>query len=54
MDVTALLGPTTGVGQMVRQLASRLLRYPSLELTGLSVSWRGRHRLGHAIRRAGP
>ena len=49
MDVTALLGSTTGVGQMVKQLASRLPRYPSLELTGIIVSWRGRSRLGHAI-----
>ncbi|MGI9598907.1 MAG: glycosyltransferase family 4 protein [Acidimicrobiales bacterium] len=49
MDVTALLGSTTGVGQMVKQLASRLPRYPSVELTGLIVSWRGRSRLGHVI-----
>lgn len=49
MDVTALLGSTTGVGQMVKQLASRLPRYPSLDLTGLIVSWRGRGRLGHVI-----
>jgi len=49
MDVTALLGPTTGVGQMVKQLAARLPRYPSVELTGLLVSWRGRSRLGQVI-----
>ena len=49
MDVTALLGSTTGVGQMVRQLASRLPRYPSVDLTGLIVSWRGRGRLVHVI-----
>lgn len=45
MDVTALLGSTTGVGQMVKHLAARLPRYPSIELTGLLVSWRGRGRL---------
>lgn len=49
MDVTALMGPTTGVGEMVKQLASRLPRYPSLDLTGLLVSWRGRSRLGQVI-----
>jgi glycosyltransferase involved in cell wall biosynthesis len=42
MDLTALLGPRTGVGQMVRQLADRLPRQPGLDLTGLLVSWRGR------------
>lgn len=49
MDVTALLGPTTGVGHMVKHLAARLPRYPSVELTGLLVSWRGRGRLGQVI-----
>ncbi len=49
MDVTALLGSTTGVGQMVKQLTERLPRYPSLELTGLVASWRGRGRLGDVV-----
>lgn len=49
MDVTALLGSTTGVGQMVKHLAARLPRYPSMELTGLLISWRGRGRLGQVI-----
>jgi glycosyltransferase involved in cell wall biosynthesis len=49
MDVTALLGSTTGVGQMTKQLAERLPRYPSLDLTGVVVSWRGRGRLGHVV-----
>ena len=49
MDVTSLLGPTTGVGQVVRQYATRLPRHPSLDLTGLLVSWRGRARLGEVI-----
>ncbi len=49
MDVTALLGPTTGVGQMVKHLAARLPRYPAVDLTGLLVSWRGRARLSQVI-----
>ncbi len=49
MDVTALLGSTTGVGQMTKQLAERLPRYPSLELTGVVASWRGRSRLGDVV-----
>ncbi len=34
---------------MVKQLTSRLPRYPSLDLTGLLVSWRGRGRLEQVI-----
>lgn len=49
MDVTALIGPTTGVGQVVRQLATRLPRYPALDLTGVLVSWRGRNQLNQVI-----
>ncbi len=45
MDLTALAGPTTGIGQMVRQLARRLPTHDGLDLTGLFVSWRGRNRL---------
>lgn len=45
MDLTALCGPITGVGQMVRQLATHLPGHPSLDLTGLLVSWRGRGEL---------
>lgn len=49
MDATAVLGATTGVGQMVSQLAARLPRDPGLDLTGLLVSWRGRGRFADAI-----
>lgn len=49
MDVTAMVGPTTGVGQVVRQVATRLPQYPNLDLTGLLVSWRGRNQLAQVI-----
>ena len=49
MDVTALVGPTTGVGQVVRQIASRLPAVPGLHLTGVLVSWRGRNQLSQVI-----
>ncbi len=49
MDLTALVGPVTGVGQVVLQLATRLPQYPSLDLTGLLVSWRGRRELAEVI-----
>ncbi len=49
MDVTAMVGPTTGVGQVVRQVASRLPSYPDLDLTGIMISWRGRNQLSQVI-----
>jgi glycosyltransferase involved in cell wall biosynthesis len=49
MDATALLGATTGVGEMVKQLTARLPREPDLDLTGLFISWRGRGRFAGAI-----
>ena len=61
MDVTALLGPTTGVGAMVRAIAERLPEMarnglfgeddPSavVELTGFVVSVRGRNELASVI-----
>ena len=49
MDVTALAGPITGVGQVVRHLALRLPQYDSLDLTGLLVSWRGRGQLAQSL-----
>ena len=48
-DRTSLVGPTTGVGEMVRQLASRMASYSSDELTGLLVSWQGRDRFAEVI-----
>jgi glycosyltransferase involved in cell wall biosynthesis len=61
MDVTALLGPTTGVGAMVRAVAERLPEAvcrslhgdgdpsASVELTGYVVSVRGRNELASVI-----
>lgn len=49
MDLTPLLGPRTGVGQVVSQLATRLADERSLDLTGLVVSWRGRGRLPKVV-----
>lgn len=49
MDLTALCGPITGVGQMVRHLAIHLRNDPSLDLTGLLVSWRGRGELSAVV-----
>lgn len=49
MDVTSLIGATTGVGQVVRQIASRLPDHPDLDLTAVLVSWRGRSQLAHVV-----
>lgn len=45
LDVTALLDPLTGVGQLVDELARGLRRRSDLELRPFALSWRGRDRL---------
>lgn len=45
LDVTPLLDPLTGVGQLVGELAGRLADRPGIELRGFVLSWRGRSRL---------
>lgn len=42
LDVTALLGPLTGVGVFVRELAAGLARDEAVDLRTFAVSWRGR------------
>ena len=49
MDVTALVGQRTGVGEMVANLAARLARRDEIELTGVLVSWRGRKQLASVL-----
>lgn len=49
MDITALVAPTTGVGNMVQELVAGLARERSLDLTGLLISWRGRRRAAEAL-----
>ncbi len=41
MEVTSLFGPRTGVAAMVDAMVSRLAVRSDIELTGVSVSWRG-------------
>lgn len=49
LDVTALLDPTTGVAAFTGEIASRLAVDQRVELTGYSVSWRGRRRANAAV-----
>jgi glycosyltransferase involved in cell wall biosynthesis len=45
VDVTALLGPLTGVGVFADELVRRLAERDDLALTAFAVTWRGRGRL---------
>ncbi|MDH3292950.1 MAG: glycosyltransferase family 4 protein [Acidimicrobiia bacterium] len=42
VDATPLLGPRTGIGQVVAALTTRLASNPAIDLTGYVVSWRAR------------
>jgi glycosyltransferase involved in cell wall biosynthesis len=48
-DITALLGPRTGVGTVAGELATRLARRDRLDLVTYALSWKGRHRVAAAV-----
>jgi len=51
IEATALLGPRTGVGQMVSHLLRALATHDDLDVTAFAVTLRGRRRLVHEVPR---
>jgi len=45
LDGTPLLGPRTGIGEVVAGLTTGLAARPDLEVTAYALTWRGRHDL---------
>lgn len=45
LDVTALLGPRTGIGTFVAELTTGLAARDDVEVVGYATTWRGRHQL---------
>lgn len=48
LDLTPLLGPVTGVGQLVAELAGGLRARGDVDLRGYALTWRGRQHLAAA------
>lgn len=51
VEATALLGPRTGVGQMVSHLLRALATHDDLDITAFAVTLRGRQKLAHEVPR---
>jgi len=49
VDVTSLLDARTGVGRFTAAVVDRLAERDDVDLSGFSVSFRGRHRLAAAV-----
>jgi glycosyltransferase involved in cell wall biosynthesis len=49
LDGTPLLGPRTGIGEVVAGLASGLASRADVEVTAYALTWRGRHDLRGAV-----
>ena len=49
LDGTPLLGPRTGIGEVVAGLTAGLAVRSDLEVTAYALTWRGRHDLGGVV-----